>query len=66
MPRLQPHAAWCMRHVAWAWPWHRTVGDGYADPSGACVYLGTVRSPKMQPIPICTTLARSGRHEDEK
>ena len=51
------HAAWCMRHVAWAWPWHRTVGDGYADPSGACVYLGTV-SPvtKCNPF-LCTTLA---------
>ena len=36
LPRLQRDAAWCMRHVAWAWPWHRTVGDGYADPSGAC------------------------------
>ena len=73
LPRLQPHAAWCMRHVAWAWPWHRTVGDGYAgyaDPSGACVYLGTV-SPVRCGHQIAThsyapllRLARSGRlHE---
>ena len=74
LPRLQrEHAAWCMRHVAWAWPWHRTVGDGYAgyaDPSGACVYLGTV-SPVRCGHQIAThsyapllRLARSGRlHE---
>ena len=65
LPRLQRDAAWCMRHVAWAWPWHRTVGDGYAgyaDPSGACVYLGTV-SPvtKSQPIPMHHSCDLPGR-----
>ena len=54
------HAAWCMRHVAWAWPWHRTVGDGYADPSGACVYLGTVRSPNATHSPYAPLLPGRG------
>ena len=72
LPRLQRDAAWCMRHVAWAWPWHRTVGDGYAgyaDPSGACVYLGTVSAGHQMAnathsyAPLLR-LARSGRlHE---
>ena len=74
LPRLQRDAAWCMRHVAWAWPWHRTVGDGYAgyaDPSGACVYLLSRYGPSPVTInathsyaPLLRRLARSGRlHE---